>query len=121
VPDAPEHDLTMARENAGAARAAVTPNDLDPIIHERVRLSIVAALAARRKMDYLELRTLLGVTDGNLAAHANALEKAGYVAVEKSFAGRKPRTSYRLTPSGRRAFERHVESLRRLLGETTIP
>jgi DNA-binding MarR family transcriptional regulator len=92
------------------------PDELDPVIHERVRLSIASILAARREVEYLELRDLLGVTDGNLAAHVGALERAGYVAVQKGFVGKKTRTTYRLTAAGRRAFEAHVERLLRLLG-----
>ncbi|HZV02925.1 MAG TPA: transcriptional regulator [Planctomycetota bacterium] len=96
-------------------RAPVTPGDLDPVIHERVRLSIVSTLAARRQVDYLELRTLLGLTDGNLAGHLRVLERARYVEFEKSFVERKPRTTYRLTAAGRRAFQKHVEALAALL------
>jgi DNA-binding MarR family transcriptional regulator len=96
-------------------RRPPTPSELDPVIHERVRLSIAATLAARRSVDYLELRSLLGLTDGNLAGHLRVLERAGYVAFEKSFVERKPRTTYRLTPAGRRAFERHVAALAALL------
>lgn len=87
------------------------PRDLDPVVHDRVRLSIVSTLAARRRVDYLELRTLLGLTDGNLAGHLRVLERAGYVDFEKTFVERKSRTTYRLTPAGRRAFERYVAVL----------
>ncbi len=103
-------------ERASPAAPPVTPADLDPVVHERVRLGIVSLLAARRSVDYLELRTLLGLTDGNLATHLRVLEKAGYVAVEKRFVQRKTRTSYELTAAGRAAFERHVEALGALLG-----
>ncbi len=93
----------------------VTPGDLDPVIHERVRLGITSLLAARRGVDYVELRNLLEVTDGNLAAHLRVLEKAGYVEVQKAFIDRIPRTTYRLTPPGRKAFARHVDALASLL------
>ena len=93
----------------------VLPGDLDAVIHERVRLSIVSVLAARRKMPYLELKSILEVTDGNLAGHIRVLEKAGYVHVEKTFVDRKSRTTYKLTPRGRKAFQRHVENLESLL------
>jgi DNA-binding MarR family transcriptional regulator len=96
-------------------RSPVTPDDLDPVIHERVRLSITSVLAARRHVDYLELRTLLALTDGNLAGHLKVLERAGYVDFEKSFVDRKTRTTYALTAKGRKAFERHVEVLASLL------
>jgi DNA-binding MarR family transcriptional regulator len=92
-------------------RPLLTPRDLDPVVHERVRLSIVSTLAARRQVDYLELRTLLALTDGNLAGHLRVLERAGYVEFEKSFVDRKTRTTYRLTAAGRRAFQRYVEVL----------
>ena len=93
----------------------VRPDELDAVIHERVRLAIVSALAARRSVDYLELRTLLQVTDGNLAGHIRVLENAGYVAVKKTFVGRKTRTAYRLTPAGRKAFQTHVGRLAQML------
>jgi DNA-binding PadR family transcriptional regulator len=102
-------------------RPAVAPGDLDPVIHERARLAITSVLAARRTVDYLELRALLELTDGNLAAHLRVLERAGYVAVEKSFVARKPRTSYALTPSGRRAFQRHLVRLEQILKQARAP
>ena len=96
---------------AAKDRAPLTPGDLDPVLHDRVRLSIVSTLAARRRVDYLELRTLLELTDGNLAGHLRVLEREGYVAFEKSFIERKSRTTYRLLPAGSRAFERYVAVL----------
>jgi DNA-binding MarR family transcriptional regulator len=96
-------------------RQVPTPDELDPAIHERVRLSIASILASRRRVSYLELRSLLGVTDGNLAGHLRVLETSGYVAVEKSFLDRKSFTTYSLTHAGRRAFQRHVELLGALL------
>ncbi len=96
-------------------KAPITPDDLDPVIHERARLSIASVLAARREVDYLELRTLLGLTDGNLAGHLRVLERAGYVDFEKSFVERKTRTTYRLTAAGRRAFQKHLDVLAALL------
>jgi DNA-binding MarR family transcriptional regulator len=93
----------------------VRPADLDAVIHERVRLSIVSALAARRKMEYLEIRSLLDLTDGNLAGHVRVLEQAGYILVEKAIVGKKTRTTYRLTPKGRKALQKHVEQLASLL------
>lgn len=101
----------MADKRGGDDKPLLTPGDLDPIVHERVRLSICSTLAARRKVDYLELRTLLGLTDGNLAGHLRVLEKAGYVDFEKSFVERKPRTTYKLTAAGRKAFQKYVEVL----------
>ena len=101
-----------------ADRPVPTPGELDPVIHERVRLSITALLASRREVAYLELRAQLGVTDGNLAGHLRVLETAGYVAVTKSFLDRKTLTTYHLTAAGRRAFQRHAERLAALLSRT---
>lgn len=84
---------------------------LDRIIHERVRLGIVSALAVNESLTFQELKELLGVTDGNLSVHARRLEEAGYIAVRKTFTLRVPRSEYRLTPEGRRALERHLEHL----------
>ena len=89
---------------------------LDDVIHGRVRLAIVSALAARDNLSFAELKSALQLTDGNLSVHARKLEDAGYVSCRKGFDGRVPRTEYRLTPSGRRAFERylgHIEALLR--------
>lgn len=97
------------------ADETLTPGDLDPVIHERARLLIASALASRRSLDWLELKALLTLTDGNLSAHVAVLERAGYISVEKGYAGKKPRTVLRLTTPGRRAFARHVAALERLL------
>lgn len=84
---------------------------LDRLIHERVRLGIVSALAVNETLTFQELRDLLEVTDGNLSVHARRLEEAGYISCKKTFALRLPRSEYRLTPEGRRALERHLEHL----------
>jgi len=88
---------------------------LDQVIHERMRLAIVSALAATQSLSFNELKAMLGTSDGNLSVHARKLEDAGYVACAKSFAGRMPRTEYRLTTAGRRAFERYVDHLEALV------
>lgn len=96
------------------APARVTPVALDRIIHERVRLAIVSALAGAEALTFNELRQLLDISDGNLSVHARKLEDAGFVACDKSFVGRVPRTEYRLTPAGRAALHdylNHMESL----------
>ena len=88
--------------------------ELDRLVHERTRLAIVSALAASGPTSFVELKKLLGVTDGNLSVHARKLEDAGYVACKKGFEGRVPRSIYSLTAAGRRAFERylvHMEAL----------
>ena len=88
---------------------------LDQLIHERARLGIVSALAANDVLSFQELRDLLGLTDGNLAVHARKLEDAGYVAVEKRFEGRVPRTEYRLSAAGRRALTAYLTRMESLI------
>jgi DNA-binding HxlR family transcriptional regulator len=99
-----------------AARPASAPKhrslpDLDRLIHERMRLGIVSALAANETLTFNELKALLACSDGNLSVHARRLEEAGYVACTKSFEDRLPRTAYRLTAEGRRALERYLGHL----------
>jgi len=93
----------------------VKPDDLDAVIHERVRLAIVAALAVSPQLSFNELKSMLELTDGNLSAHSRTLDEAGYIVVEKSFQGRRPYTSMRLTSKGRRAFERYLNTLRQIV------
>jgi len=92
--------------------------ELDRVIHERMRLAIVSALAAAPSLSFAELKELLGATDGNLSVHARKLEDAGYVACTKGFQDRSPRTVYRLTAAGRRAFERYLGHLEALVGHS---
>lgn len=99
----------------------VRPDDFDAVIHERVRLAIVAALAAQPRMSFTELKNALGVTDGNLSAHARALEEAGYIAVSKTFRERRPHTALSLTRSGREAFQRYLLALRRIIEQGADP
>ncbi|HET7470882.1 MAG TPA: transcriptional regulator [Gemmatimonadales bacterium] len=99
----------------GAARAAA---ELDRLIHERVRLGIVAALAGVERASFNELKSLLKVSDGNLSVHARKLEDADYIACTKSFEGRTPRTEYRLTATGRRALERYLDHMEALIHAT---
>jgi DNA-binding MarR family transcriptional regulator len=90
-------------------------NAANEIIHQTMRLKIMSALNALRtgaKLEFQELKTLLGATDGNLGTHLATLEGAGYIAIEKDFVGKKPRTRVAITRAGRRAFEQHVEYLR---------
>lgn len=96
-----------------------TPLALDKVIHERIRLAVVSALAVHDSMTFNELKAALETSDGNLSVHARKLEDAGYVACKKGFAGRVPRTEYRLTAAGRRALERylaHMEALIKRVG-----
>ena len=102
-----------SRASTKPAREAKTRSlpELDRLIHERMRLGIVSALAANESLTFNELKGLLGCSDGNLSVHARRLEEAGYVACTKSFEERLPRTAYRLTAEGRRALERYLGHL----------
>jgi DNA-binding MarR family transcriptional regulator len=88
---------------------------LDRLIHERIRLGIVSALAANSSLTFNELKKLLRTTDGNLSVHARKLEEAGYIACSKSFQGRMPKTEYALTDTGRKAFERYLNHMEALI------
>src|SRR6202007_3412369 len=90
------------------------PADLDRLIHERVRLGIVSALAVNRSLTFNELKAMLKTTDGNLSVHARRLEEADYIACMKSFDGRLPKTEYRLTAAGSKALERFFNHTRGL-------
>jgi DNA-binding HxlR family transcriptional regulator len=99
------------------AREAV-PADLDRLIHERIRLGIVSALAVNRSLTFNELKSLLKTTDGNLSVHARKLEEADYIVCAKSFDGRLPKTEYRLVAAGRRALERYLNHMEALIRAT---
>ena len=88
---------------------------LDRVIHERLRLGIVSALAVNDRLSFNDLKNLLHTTDGNLSVHARKLEDAQYVSCDKSFAGRVPRTEYRLTAAGRRALEKYLAHMEALI------
>ena len=111
--DAAERDVARARASAGARTA-----ELDRLIHERVRLGIVSALAVNDSLSFNELKALLKTTDGNLSVHARRLEEASYVTCTKSFAGRIPKTEYRLTGAGRRALEHYLDHMEALIRVT---
>lgn len=91
------------------------PSALDPIIHVRVRLGIVSALAVEDSLTFNELKERLDTSDGNLSVHARRLEEAGYVEIRKSFEGRMPRTDYRLTDAGRDALQRYLDHMEALI------
>ena len=95
-----------------------TASDLDRLIHERIRLGIVSALAVNDTLSFNELKALMGTTDGNLSVHARKLEDAGYVRCDKSFAGRMPKSDYTLTAPGRRALERYLEHMEGIIKVT---
>jgi DNA-binding transcriptional ArsR family regulator len=94
------------------------PLELDRLIHERMRLAIVSALAVNESLSFNELKALLDTTDGNLSVHARKLEDAGYVICTKSFEGRVPRTQYRLSQVGRLALERYLDHMEALIHST---
>jgi len=91
------------------------PMALDRLIHERLRLAIVSALAVHESLTFTDLRTLLDTSDGNVSVHARKLEDAGYVTCTKTFDGRVPRTEYRLTGEGRQALERYLSHMEALI------
>jgi DNA-binding MarR family transcriptional regulator len=105
--------LRTVRGNADA----VAP-DLDRLIHERMRLGIVSALAVNDSLTFNQLKALLRTTDGNLSVHARRLEEADYIACTKSFDGRLPKTEFRLTAAGRRALERYLNHMEALIQAT---
>ena len=94
----------------------VNINNLNKEFESRVRLGIMSVLMVNDWVDFTEMKNLLEVTDGNLASHSTALEKSKYIEVKKEFVGKKPRTSYRVTQSGRKAFAEHLAGLEKLLG-----
>lgn len=113
-----------ARKRAGSAPRlahlahASHPSHLDRIIHDRTRLSIMSALAVNDSLSFTELKALTDTTDGNLSVHARKLEDAGYVHCDKSFAGRTPRTDFRLSAAGRRALEKYLDHMEALIQTT---
>lgn len=102
-------------------RSRSNPVDLDRVIHERVRLAMVSALAVNESLSFNELKALLETSDGNLSVHARRLEEAGYITCDKSFEGRVPRTEYRLTPAGRRALQRYLDHMEALIRRVREP
>lgn len=95
----------------------MTGPEFDPHLLSQARLGIITVLMTRPEASFVELKELLGLTQGNLGIHLQKLEEAGYVATKKEFVGRKPRTTTRITPKGRRAFLRHVDDLARVARE----
>jgi len=101
---------------SGASQPVSVP--MDRLIHERIRLGIVSALAVNRTLTFNELKALLKTTDGNLSVHARKLEEADYILCTKSFDGRLPKTEYRLAPAGRKALERYLDHMEALIRAT---
>lgn len=112
-PAATPAETKLRSEPGGAAESG--PTDFDRLIHERVRLGIVSALAVNDCLSFNELKAMLRATDGNLSVHARKLEEADYVECRKTFNGRVPRTEFRLTSLGRRAFERYLDHMEALI------
>ena len=104
-------DHVAQRERARAP----APAELDRLIHERIRLGIVSALAANEALSFNDLKKLLATTDGNLSVHARKLEDAQYILCEKYFEGRLPKTVYRLSPAGRHALECYLDQMEALI------
>jgi DNA-binding HxlR family transcriptional regulator len=111
-----EHEASLEAIR-NPARETV-PADLDRLIHERIRLGIVSALAVNRSLTFNELKALLKTTDGNLSVHARKLEEADYIVCAKSFDGRLPKTEYRLVSAGRKALERYLNHMEALIRAT---
>lgn len=106
-----------AGEEPRQYRAASLP-DFDPLIHERIRLGILSALAVNHALTFNDLKQLLNTTDGNLSVHARKLEDASYVRCDKSFDGRTPRTTYELTSNGKKALEKYLDHMESLIKQT---
>ena len=107
-PVAEVHNTQPAKEKSAA------PN-LDRLIHERLRLGIISALAANESLTFSDLKNLMNTTDGNLSVHARKLEEAGYISCTKFFEGRLPKTEYKLTAAGRSALENYVSHMESLI------
>ena len=108
-----KHDADVDTRTVSPKQKSAAPN-LDRLIHERLRLGIISALAANESLTFSELKSLMNTTDGNLSVHARKLEEAGYISCTKYFKGRLPKTEYKLTAAGRSALEdylSHMESL----------
>ena len=121
---AAQERVRRARESAAPLSSVrgqapeTVPADLDRLIHERIRLGIVSALAVNRSLTFNELKALLKTTDGNLSVHARKLEEADYIVCSKSFDGRLPKTEYRLAAAGKRALERYLNHMEALIRAT---
>jgi DNA-binding HxlR family transcriptional regulator len=118
---------TAKRQPAGAVAQTVVPTPrisaadedrFDRLIYGRVRLGIMSALAVNEQLSFNDLKALFDVTDGNLGAHARKLEDAGYISCRKTFEERRPRTEYRLTPTGRKALERYLQHIEAVIRAT---
>lgn len=116
-----KHTSQKKRDSATSNLQEVGPRakhpapGLDRLIHERMRLGIVSALAANETLTFNDLKSLMNTTDGNLSVHARKLEESGYIACTKSFEGRLPKTEYKLTVAGRRALENYLSHMETII------
>ena len=110
-------DTEKRKLRAVTHRAPGTMHEIDRLIHERLRLGIISALAANESLTFNELKHLVKTSDGNLSVHARKLEDAGYVNCSKTFHGRTPKTEYKLTAAGRRALGRYLDHMEAVIGE----
>ena len=104
------------RQRSVHANVPKSMHEIDRLIHERLRLGIISALAVNDSLSFNELKHMVKTTDGNLSVHARKLEDAGYVHCSKSFAGRTPKTEYSLTSAGRKALERYLDHMEAVIG-----
>lgn len=115
-----ETRAARAREAAKEPKLAAPSSELelDRLIHEKLRLGILSALAVNSSLTFNDLKKLLSTSDGNLSVHARKLEEAEYIACEKTFEGRMPKTEYKLTTAGRKALERYLDEMESLIKST---
>ena len=120
-PNPRRHDAplrTPVPEKTPAPVTGAADSKFDRLVYERVRLGIMSALAVNEPLTFNELKALFDVSDGNLRAHARKLEEAGYIECAKSFAGRRPKSEYRLTPAGRQALYRYLDHIEAVIKAT---
>jgi DNA-binding HxlR family transcriptional regulator len=110
-----EPSRALAAAEPHPVKANHPAHSLDRLIHERMRLGIISALAANESLTFNDLKNLMHTTDGNLSVHARKLEDGGYIACTKSFEGRLPKTEYKLTANGKRALENYVSHMETLI------
>jgi DNA-binding HxlR family transcriptional regulator len=113
-----EREESVKRAVPRARSVEASASNLDRLIHERTRLAIISALAVNSSLAFNELKQLVRATDGNLSVHARKLEEAGYLTCTKSFAGRLPKTEYRISAAGRRALEKYLNHMEALIQAT---
>ena len=118
APGSAGQDRAKELEGLAGYMADPTARDFDRLVYERVRLGIMSALAVNASLTFTDLKDFLRTSDGNLSVHARKLENAGYIACEKSFSGRVPRTEYELTGKGRQALERYLDHMEALIQAT---